>query len=235
MAKGLRMKSLSLVLVVAVAAMIGSAGPPDMTAVALISKVVSDVMRKSEGKEWSKAVRGETLISGDKIRTGGNSLAIIKFKDNSMVRVRELSELTITGDMVGKAFSKSVRLEQGVLGFNVRKQQPQEQFRFSSPTSVASIRGTRGQFVSQGLSDTLVVVEGMVVFQNVKSSQSVEVPAGSTGISRPDGSIRTRPATPEELKAAEDVARVLDQDNQFELELRDSQGNRKKLKIDFQD
>lgn len=212
-----------------------SAFPPAESSIGLISKVILDVSHKELGKDWQTAKKGETLTSGDKVKTGAKSVAIIKFKDNSLVRVRELSELTVTGSMNGSAFSKSIEMKSGVVGFNIMKQQIGEQFRFSSPTSVASIRGTGGSFSTTGTADTLIVTEGTIEFTNNSSSQKVEVAAGHTGISRPDGTIVTRLSTPEEKAAAEQAARPGEQDNRLEFELRDGRGNSKRLKIDFKD
>jgi hypothetical protein len=214
----------------------GAAAPaPSATSVALISKIVLDVTCKQIDKEWQNARKGQTLASGDKVKTGAKSVAIIKFKDNSLVRVRELTELTVTGTMNGSAFSKTVEMKGGVVGFNVKKQQPGEEFRFSSPTSVASIRGTGGAFSSSTASDTLIVTVGLVEFTNNASDKKVDVPAGYTGISKPDGTLAVRPSTPEERAAAEQAARVSEEDNRLEFDLRDNRGNTKRLKIDFKE
>lgn len=223
---------------VVLAIMVGTAfqalgAPPAGSSVGLISKVILDVSKSSPEKDWTKAQRGETVASGDRVRTGDKSVAVVKFKDNSLVRVRERSELTITGEVRDGAFSKSVNVEKGVVGFNIRTQQPDEEFRFTSPTSVASIRGTGGQFASRATSDTLTVIEGVVDLLNKISSRSVSVAAGFTGISQPDGSITARPSTAEERQSAMEAARVGEQDNRLEFELRDQQGNRKNLRIEY--
>lgn len=208
------------------------AGPANGS-VALVSKVILDVSRKESEKEWETAKRGETLSTGDKVRTGEKSLAIIKFKDNSLVRVRERSELTVTGEVHRGAFSKSVNVDKGVVGFNIRTQRPDEEFRFTSPTSVASIRGTEGQFISGAVADTLTVVEGLVRLTNKVSSRFVDVGAGFTGISSPDGTVATRPATSAEQQAAVESSKISDQENRLEFEFRDGQGNRKILRIEY--
>jgi hypothetical protein len=209
--------------------------PPAPPSIALISKVVLDVTHKESGNDWQTAKKGETLASGDRLKTGAKSVAIVKFKDNSLVRVRELTELTVTGSMNGSAFSKAVEVKSGVVGFNIKKQQSSEEFRFSSPTSVASIRGTGGSFSSSQEADTLIVTEGAIEFSNTASSQLVTVAAGFTGISKPNGTIISRPSTPEEKAAAELAARTSEQDNRLEFDLRDGRGNSKRIKIDFKD
>ncbi len=209
------------------------ASGPQRSSVALVSRVILDVSRKEAEKDWAAAKRGETLSTGDRVKTGEKSLAIIKFKDNSLVRVRERSELTVTGEVNARAFSKSVNVEKGVVGFNIKKQNADEEFRFTSPTSVASIRGTGGQFTSQALADTLTVIEGLVRLTNKRSSQFVDVQAGYTGISNPDGTVETRPATPAEQQSALEASRTTEQENRLEFEFRDGQGNRRLLKIDY--
>lgn len=199
-------------------------------AIALVSKVILDVKRKEASKDWIVAKRGETLASGDKIRTGDKSVAIIKFKDNSLVRVREKSEVTVTGTTTGSAFSKSIDLLRGTIGFNVKKQTIGEEFRFTSPTSVASIRGTKGLLT---LGDTLTVTEGRVRFKNKSSLREVDVDAGFTAVSYADGTIQVRPSSDEEKARATSALREEGQDNKLELDFRDNQGNKKQLKIDF--
>jgi hypothetical protein len=202
--------------------------------IGLISKVIQDVTRRVSGQEWEKATRGQTLASGDMVKTGAKSFAVLKLKDNSLLRLREESEVVVTGTLRGKEFSKSIQVRQGVVGFNIKQQGPGEQFRFSSPTSVASVKGTGGVLRVNG-SDTLTVVEGLVSLTNSVSNTSVDVPAGYTGISRPDGTVESRVSTAAELTAAEDAMRTGDQPRQLKLELKNGQGQQKDLIIDFKE
>ncbi len=213
----------------------GSSPPASEPAVALISKTILDVTTKEAGSDWIQAKRGEVLVSGDRVKTGVRSLALIKFKDNSMVRMGERSELVVTGQMAGPAFSKSVDLKTGSVGFVIQKQEQNEEFRFSSPTSVASIRGTGGLFAVSDASDTLTVLQGSIAFHNIVSDTTIEVRSGWTGISTPGGGLSVHPSTASERKAAEDAVRTGDKPTQLELELRDGKGHTKELKIDFKD
>jgi len=202
--------------------------------IGLISKVIQDVTRSLSGQDWEKAARGQTLTSGDIVKTGVKSFAVLKLKDNSLLRLREESEVVVTGTLRGKEFSKAIQVRQGAVGFNIQKQGAGEQFRFSSPTSVASVKGTGGVLRVNG-SDTLTVVEGLVILTNSVSNASVDVPAGYTGISRPDGTVESRVSTVAELTAAEDAMRTGDQPRQLKLELRNGQGQQKDLIIEFKE
>jgi len=225
-----RLYSISILTVVL---SLGAVQPANDTVIALMSKVILDVARKEVGKEWQPATRGETLFSGERVRTGEKSIAVIKFKDNSMLRVREKTEVVLTGSSQGSAFSKSTELQRGVIGFNIKKQQAGEEFQFSSPTSVASIRGTSGQFDAQDSSDKLIVLDGLVHFLNKISSDSLDVAGGFTGISNPDGMLQVRPSTPEEKLSAQLAARLGDLDNKLDIDLNDGKGNKKRIEIKF--
>ena len=199
--------------------------------VALVTKTIQDVTKQTGGGEWVKAGRGLSLLSGDRVRTGQRSLAVVKFLDNSIVRVRELSELTLVTETSGSGILRNVGLTKGGYGFEVRKQQ-NDQFRLTSPTSVASIRGTKGKFSGGMGSDTLIVTEGLVNLRNTASGQDVDVAEGEIGFSNEDGTITSRRATPQELADAASAA-VGGTENELKLELRDPKGSKKELKLRF--
>ena len=111
---------------------------PANTTVALITKTVQEVTKKTPVDEWKKAAKGDPLLSGDQVQTGLQSLAIVTFIDKSIVRLREQSLLSIVGESGGPgALSKTVQLSNGAFGFDVKKQHQNELFRMTSPTSVA--------------------------------------------------------------------------------------------------
>lgn len=132
------------------------------TKIALVMKVIQDVSIKTQNTEWRKADKADPLGSGDRVSTGKKSLAVIKFLDNSLLRVREQSQITITSDASGGGTIKEVNIINGSLGFDVKKLKQNDQFKFTSPTSVASIRGTKGKFGSGDNGDTVIVTDGIV-------------------------------------------------------------------------
>lgn len=199
---------------------------------ALVFKIVQDVTKKTSTADWTKALKGENLASGDQVKTGTRSLAIVKFLDNSILRVREQSVLTVSGEGSRGAQVKTIQLEAGAFGFDVKKQRQNEQFRLTSPTSVASIRGTKGKWCGGTGKDTLVVGEGLVNLKNMVSNKDLDVPAGFIGFSNDDGSLSSRRATTEELADANTAATGGSQ-NELNLELKDAKGNRKELKLRY--
>jgi hypothetical protein len=199
---------------------------------ALVFKIVQDVTKKTSTADWTKALKGENLSSGDQVKTGTHSLAIVKFLDNSILRVREQSVLTVSGEGSRGSQVRTIQINAGAFGFDVKKQKQNEQFRLTSPTSVASIRGTKGTWSGGRGNDTLVVVEGLVNLRNSVSNKDLDIPAGYIGFSNSDGSLSSRHGTAEELADASASASGVSL-NELNLELKDAKGNRKELKLKY--
>ncbi|HEY6190921.1 MAG TPA: FecR family protein [Bacteroidota bacterium] len=210
----------------------GTGKAQNQGALALIMKVIPQVTKKSAQKDWNEAVKGDPLATGDHVRTAKSSLAIIKFRDRSIVRLREQSELTLDGQLLEGKVTKTIQLSKGGFGFEFQKQR-EEQFRLTSPTSVASIRGTKGKLSGGEGFDTLVVTEGLVRLHNNVSNRDTDVAEGNIGFSNQDGTLSVRQATAEEIADANRLA-AGGTSNELKLELRDPQGNKKELKLRYQ-
>ena len=199
------MRTLFIVLLVCMASSISTAisAPvydPDKP-IALIYKPVGSVEYLKEGGKWTKAAPATPLLSGDQVRTGAKSFVVVKFIENSILRLQENSQITIRAELTdNKEFSKNVNLDHGALTFDVKKRE-NEKFEFSTPTSVASIRGTQGLLIDGAdSSDVLILGAGVVVFTNNVSNQSVTVGAGQTAYSYRNGKIEVQKTTIQELQ-----------------------------------
>jgi len=212
-----------------------SAQTPDEKAIGLVSRVIQDVTRRTPSVSWMKAQRGDILDAGHTVRTGERSLAVLKLQDNSLLRVRERSEVTLTGATVNSVFQKGAAVEDGVVGFNVQKQRPGEEFRFTTPTSVASIRGTEGVFAHFDSADVFTILTGLGRITNLNSMSAADVPAGFTAVSRTDGRLDVRPATDDEKDHAGRLSDVKEQERQLRLELRNPRNETRELIIDLHD
>lgn len=149
--------------------------------VALINKIIRTVEFKTGEEDWRKATVGRNLIDNDLVRTGEKSLAIISFLDGSILRVRENSEVAIYGDKKKRELDKNVLIDKGVIGFDVKKQE-NEEFKFTTPTLVASIRGTSGYIEVGEDGSTLFSLETGLVNLEASSGakQSSELTPGNT-------------------------------------------------------
>jgi hypothetical protein len=172
---------------------------------AYIVKVVKDVNMKSPTTGWEKAVPLSKLKSGYEVKTDKGSLAMILFADQSKLILREKSIAMIKGEVRGKEIlSRSVHMDRGDMIFNVKKAET-EQFRFSSPISVASIRGTQGGYVAGGNADSLTIAEGLADFLNSRSGRSGSVGAGQTGVADSSGSFNIHRAGRQTLRNIRDL------------------------------
>lgn len=233
------MKKFTIVPLVAVFGSLFLAGFtfPGEGMIALAVKVIQDVSRKTESIDWTKAKKGDFLFSGDLVKTGDRSIAIVKFKDNSMLRIRHSSELKLFGEEKEGVFSKTVNITRGEFTFDIKKQE-NEKFTFSSPTSVAAIRGTEGTWSTSEDEDVLIVLDGLVNLLNTLSNNSVDVGGGQTGISGTDGTVRVRESTPAETEAAQKALRAgqgTGNEKQMDIQMQDADGNKKTMRIRYRD
>ncbi len=202
----------------------------DNNTMAVITKVIPAVEKGTTTASWNNASSGTVLVAGDRVRTGKLALAVIKFTDQSIMRLREKSELTLSAEGPRGSMIKTIQLSNGGFGFDVRKQQ-NEQFRLTSPTSVASIRGTRGTWGGGLGSDTLLVLEGLVNLKNLISKKDIDIPAGFIGFSSQDGSLSSRRATEQELLRGAQAVRGSSLPGEIKLEMKDPQGDKRELKL----
>lgn len=171
---------------------------PDDTPVALVKKIVKDVTYKKTGQsDWEVAKTGSPLNDGEQVKTGSKSLALVLFTDGSgLLRVRENAILNIYGKRNNKQIDKNTYIDKGLIGFEVNKQENAE-FKFTTPTAVASIRGTLG-FIEVGMdsSTTISLEKGSVEFQSLRGNRgNGTVTGGNTARIDPLGNVNLNPAS----------------------------------------
>lgn len=202
------MKKNHIILVVLVAALLVMSpawapqdGKRDIQAV--LVRVINNVESKAPTKGWTNAINYQQLKAGYEVRTQAKSIAVIKFVDNSKLVVRERSIAEIKGQVEGKQIlDRQVHMTKGNIKFEVTKG-PKEQFRFTSPISVASIRGTSGAWGQGDSSSVYVMLTGLLNLLNLNSNRSEDIGAGQTGITDITGNIIVRPSNNEEKDDAE--------------------------------
>ncbi len=170
------------------------------TPIALIKKIIKEVSYKTDASDWEAAKTGIPLKSGEQIKTGFKSLALVLFTDGTgLLRVRENSIMYIYGDREGKKINKNTFIEKGLIGFDINKQDAEE-FKFTTPTAVAAIRGTAGYVeVGSDSSTTIVCDHGKIEVQSLIGEKKKAVVEGGAALSiRPDGQMLKGEISPEE-------------------------------------
>jgi len=169
--------------------------------VAYVKMIVKDVTyrKTSEQTDWDLAKSGSLLSDGGEVKTGSKSLALVHFVDGSgLLRVRENSVLHIYGTKKEKSMDKNTIVDKGLIGFEVKKQAPDEDFKFTTPTVVASIRGTDGFLeYSEDSTFTMYLGSGSVGLYSKSNCDSVD--AGNTIVIRSNGQCISRLGTTEDI------------------------------------
>jgi hypothetical protein len=176
------------------------------TPVAIVMKVIKDVkLKTAEASNWSGAKIGQQLSTGDEIKTEAKSLAVIKFTDGSIINVRENSSLKIYADKKNKQISKNTYIDKGDVQFNVNKQEAEE-FKFTTPTMVASIRGTQGAFNVKEEESMLLCTEGSIFIEALLGSrQTGDITGGQFAKVGTEGNINIGQISPEQMNKIENM------------------------------
>ncbi len=162
------------------------------TRVAFTSKASGQVTLTNYLEQTVPLRRGTVLHAGEKIESGPDGLAVIMFLDDkSILRLQKNTTLTVLGEETGtgaqRAINKQIDMQFGKLRAQIAEQR-QGEFQISTPTSVASVKGTDFWATSDPvLGDVFLGIEGLIEVQNLISGAIIEVGGGQMGTSEPDG------------------------------------------------
>ncbi|MBL8028710.1 MAG: FecR domain-containing protein [Fibrobacteres bacterium] len=150
---------------------------------ALVYKMKGKVSVTQPGKAESAAKAGELLLRGTKIQTGEDGLALIKLlDDNSMIRVAALSVLTLNAKGDKESEGKKGKVSLGSVLFDVQKKMNSSIFQVETPTSVATVKGTRFWIIVKNDSICITTtLEGSVEVEHSFTKEKVLVNAGESG------------------------------------------------------
>lgn len=110
--------------------------------------------QKANSAEWTAVAIGTKLFSQDKIRTLIDSLAQLKYPDNTTLTLRENSLLTIqdisTDPKTGLS-KRELKLSLGGMKYKVSKlDEKKSEFKIHSSTAIVGITGTEGSIKTEG-------------------------------------------------------------------------------------
>lgn len=198
--------------------------------VALFWIIKNSVEKKQAAQNWKNAKKGELIYGGDLVRTQKQSFALIKFNDASTLRLGPNAEVQVYGE----DNPSSTNVTSGDVGFSMTKRKTKP-FEFTTPTSVASIRGTQGLLVVQlSGTDFLTIIEGLVRFSNNFSHDTVDVGAGETGVSARNGEINVHKSTQVDLNRLTQLNNEFGQKHELKMQFRDSDGQMHEIIIETQ-
>ena len=202
--------------------------------VAIAIKIRGDVSVFYKGLNLEQVLKpGSPLSHQDKIKTGKNGyIALMYLDDKTVVKILGNSDLTISGDRSGNKINKSLDIKYGKIAANVKPQKGKE-FRISTPTSVASVKGTEFAIQSDPSSgDSFTLIEGLIQVTNSITGESTQVQEGETAISTPDGTLNVAETTSDDLDGFEEAS-IEPPTQELRFEVEDENGNIKEILIKF--
>ncbi len=194
--------------------------------IALVLKIKGDAEIKSTAHDWLSLKRGRRLQSGDKIRTGQNSMVALVFNDDkSMMKIRSDSEVTIKGERKKRGIAKKLFMNLGGLWAKVTPKGAG--FTLETPSGVAAVKGTEfyGLLDSDGVF-TIIGITGIVELFNELGTILVE--KGMTGTS-PKGQEPSLSGT----DSFDDWANQNLDENELNIEFENADGSKKQLYIKY--
>ena len=201
--------------------------------IAVATKVKGPVEIMPIGKKgFSDLEPGTILSDGDKIRTGPSGFtAIIFIDDKSTLKVKDNSEVVITGKRTAASISKNINMDEGTIRATVKKQNTD--FVIQTPTSVASVKGTDFWLVSDPeTGDQIIGIEGIVGLVNNETGQEIDVSEGMSGLSTPDGNVGLTETDPSSIP--DDPSDEIEGPSQVKIYLEGPNGEQKVMIIEYQ-
>jgi len=200
-------------------------------ALAIVIKAKGSVTIETNGKQ-KKVKRGTRIYHDDLIKTKKKSYVAMRFLDDkSLVRVRQNSAFKVRGKREGNTIAKSIDMEIGNIFASITKQK--SKFRVSTPTSVASVKGTVFECLYDPVTgDHITATYEGLVGVNIKGKE-VDAAAGNIVIAKKDGTFETEKLN-ESNKKKFGINPIGDDDakagDEIEIDFKGSEGT-KKLKI----
>src|SRR5256885_7270230 len=159
----------------------GEAAHPGVTNITILMIEGSAEIMRSGASVWDDAHTGQNLYPGDRIRTGERSRITLRWSDQSIVHVNELSDLQI--QPVSPTTKKSgFSLWQGMLYF-FHRDKPAD-LQVNTRTASAAVRGTEFNLDAEENGRTiLTLLDGTVELSNNRGQVSLQ--SGDQGIAEP--------------------------------------------------
>ena len=200
--------------------------------IAVATKVIGSV-EYIRGKDFAKSVKkGHIIESGDKITTAkGGFVALLFIDDKSALKVKENSEVIISGNKNNRAIAKRIGLKGGTIRAQVGKKQNRD-FIVQTTVSVASVKGTDFWVVSDNNNgDSVIGIEGVIQLTNKISGDKIDIPSGITGLATKDGQLQSFNTDPKTIPKDPSGDNIGNQ--KLKIEFKDANGKKKTLVIEY--
>ena len=141
------------------------------------------------------------LAEGDALQTGADGMAVLMFSvDKSEIKIRKNSSIELSQDYD----IRTIKMTEGRVFVDVTKG-TKNTYRIETPTSVASVKGTRFWVISSGqFGDRFYGIDGQVEIFNLQSGLESILLANQMIISTNDGQLLNIPVEPSDIPSGDD-------------------------------
>ncbi len=206
----------------------------DSQKLAMVAKIRGEVTfrRENETSFKNTAKPGTILGDGDVVKTGKESfVALIFLDDKSQVKLLESCDLEIRGERVRNKINKDLSMNFGQLKAEISDQRRGE-FRISTPTSVASVKGTDFWVLSDAnFGDKIIGLSGLVELMNQITGYTTNVGPNQTGLSLLNGNVDVQVTNPDDIP--EDVMVDEKELQQLKIQFQNPRGETKNIIIEY--
>ena len=182
--------------------------------IAITTKSVGVVKYKkfSNEKVNQKLDIGSELFNDDFIRTGKDGFVKFSYLDDgTTIKIHNNTELYVRGKSNNKIINKRLNISNGILKLDVSKQK-EDEFTIVTPTSVASVKGTKFIIESNlDFGDKFYGFEGIVEIINKESNKLIRLSKNLKVSSTPDGKIVSEIITPVDMEIINEIESSIDE------------------------
>lgn len=179
--------------------------------------------------------KGQELYNGDKLVSHEDAYAAIRFVDGySLLKLFPGSTLVIDSEKRGENLKKKSMLRKGSVFSQIQKKMGE--FEIETPTTIASVKGTRFLTMVQGNGNTnLMVFSGIVSLKNISDETMVYVRAGQMAYATGSGPIVVTDLDMQQLDPEmTDMIEEQVEPEVLEIELRGPDGDTRTIRIEFE-
>lgn len=199
--------------------------------IAVVLKVKGELILIRNKQELECPV-GTMLESDDKLRTDDNSLALVKFVDNSsQIRIFSNSEVTINVEKDKEILNKSLKLDGGSILSNVNKKIVGK-YSVSTTSTIASVRGTEFLVELKDGITRVIGFSGKVEVENKKSGEKSLVTKGNTVTSTEDGTIDRQETNDVPVDVNEELQSI-EYENTMKIKFENEDGSIKTIILEY--
>jgi len=181
--------------------------------IAITTKSIGTVdYKKYSNSKSEKLKMGSELFNDDYIRTGKDGFVKFSYLDDgTTIKIHNNTEVYVRGKADNKIINKRLNISNGTLKLDVSKQK-EDEFTIVTPTSVASVKGTKFIIESNiDFGDKFYGFEGIVEIINKESNKLIKLSRNLKVSSSPNGDIISEIITPADMDIINEIESSVDE------------------------